>query len=123
MEGQCGCGLNSNVFEIFQGQDKTMTLRALYQQSGLPLDLTSCTEIVVALPKNDGTTIQLKLSLTQVAIVSPPVAGQITVPITAVNSALLNVGLRQNIDVAYTIGGLVTVVRYFEALTVLQSPV
>jgi len=118
---QCGC--EPNVFEIFQGEDKTMSMRVAFQQTGLPLDLTECTEINVALPKNDGTFINLLLSLAQVSIVSPAVAGQIQVPITNENSAVLNVGLRQNVDVAFTIGGLITVVRFLGALSVIQSPV
>lgn len=112
-----------NTFDIFTGEDKVMSMRVAFQQTGLPLDLTSCTEINVALPKNDGTFIDLLLSLAQVVIVSPPVAGQIQVPISAANSALLNVGTGQDVDVAFTISAKVTVVRFAKVLNVLQSPV
>ena len=98
-----------------------MTMRAIYQPSGLPLDLTSCTEISVALPNADGTFTNLLLSLDQVSIVSPANLGTITVAITHTVSALLNVGVLQNVDVTFTIGGLITVVRFFQALSVFES--
>ena len=122
MNGPCTCDVcGGGPFQIFQGQDKTMSMRAAYQQTGLPLDLTSCTEISVALPNADGTFTNLLLSMSQVVITSPPVVGSFTVPITHTVSALLNVGERQNIDVAFTIGGLITIVRFFEALSVFES--
>jgi hypothetical protein len=99
-----------------------MSMRTAYQQSGLPLDLTSCSEINVALPNADGTTTNLLLSDSQVVITSPAVAGQFAVPITHEVSSLLNVGDFQNVDVAFTISGLITVVRFWQALTVLESP-
>jgi len=114
---QCSGG----PFEIFTGQDKTMNLRAAYLATGLPLDLTSCTEIVVNLLNADGTNTTLKLSLDQVSIISPAVLGQISVPISAAVSALLNVGELQNVDVAFTISGLVTIVRFFQALSVFET--
>ena len=123
MNGQCECGNSPcpQPFEIFQGQDKTMSMRAAFAQTGLPLDLTSCTEIAVALPNADGTVTNLLLSLSEVAITSPALAGAFTVPITATVSALLNVGLLQNIDVAFTISGLITIVRFFQALSVFET--
>jgi hypothetical protein len=116
----CNCAA-SGPFEIFTGQDKTMSMRAAYSNTGLPLDLTSCTEISVSLPNADGTFTTLLLTASQVAITSPANLGQITVPITHTVSALLNVGELQNVDVAFTIGGLVTIVRFFQALSVLES--
>lgn len=114
---------NQGPFEIFTGQDKTMSMLALYPKTSLPLDLTSCTEISVALPNADGTFTSLKLSATQVAITSPANLGSFTVPIAAAVSALLNVGELQNIDVAFTISGLITIVRFFQSLSVFESPV
>lgn len=100
-----------------------MPMLAIYPKTKLPLDLTTCTEIKVALPNADGTFTLLLLSASQVAITSPANLGSITVPISATISALLNVGERQNVDVAFTIGGLITIVRFFQALSVLESPV
>lgn len=120
MEGN-NCNCNPNVFEIFTGEDKEMSMRVVSQPGNLPLDLTECTQIDVAIPNADGTFTNLTLTDSQVAITSPPVAGQFVVTITNEESALFNVGLRQNIDVALTISGLVTIVRFFEAFSVLES--
>jgi hypothetical protein len=126
MESFEGCNCSSclpTTFEIFTGQDKTMTLQAKFQQPPqLPLDLTECTAITVNLPNADGTFTELTLAGDQLSIISPANYGQISVPILAAVSAILNVGPRQNVDVDYTIGGLITTVRYVGALTVLQSP-
>lgn len=109
------------VFTIFQGDAKTMKLRAAYKNTYLPFDLTSCTEIVVNLPKADGTFAQRKLSAGQVAITSPAVLGLFTCPIADDLSPLLNVGELQNVDVAFTVSGSQTTVRYYEALSVFQG--
>lgn len=111
----------ANVFEIFNNQDKTMSMSVVYQGTNFPLDLTSCTEINVALPNADGTYTNLLLSLSQVTIVSPANLGRISVPISKTVAALLNVAVLQNIDVAFTISGLVTTVRFFQALTVIEA--
>lgn len=115
---QCGA---PTVFEIFTGEDKTMSMKVAYEDTSNPLDLSSCTEIVVSLPAKTGQRLLLKLSLNQVAITSPGVLGNFTATISAVNSALLNVGVGQDVVVYFTIGGLVTIVRYFQVLTVLES--
>jgi hypothetical protein len=112
-----------NVFEIFQGDSKAMNLKAVYAETFTPLDLTSCTEIVVSLPNADGTTSQLRLSLAQVAISSPAVLGSFVVSASAIGSVsqLLNVGELQTFYVAFTISGLVTTIPYVNALSVLAS--
>ena len=122
MESNCACN-STNAFVIFTGQDKTMNLQSVTPlQSGfIPLDLTSCTQINVALPNADGTFTSLLLTDSQISIVSPANLGQIQVPITHTVSALLNVGELQNIDVAYTISGEITIVRFFQALTVIEA--
>lgn len=108
-----------NPFVIFTGDAKTLPLRIAYS-TGLPVDLTSCTEIVVNLPNADGTFTQLKLSLSQVAITSPALLGQFTTPISAVKSALLNIGELQNVDVTFTISGSPFTVRFYQALSVFE---
>lgn len=113
------CGCVPQVFEIFTGQDKTLPMVALYQ-NGSPLDLTECTEINVQLPNADGTHTVLLLSLGQVAITSPTNLGRFSAPITAQTSSLLNTGELQNIDVSFTIDGLITAVRFYQALTVVE---
>lgn len=107
-------------FTIFQGDAKVMPLKLVYAQSGNPVDLTSCTEIVVNLANTDGTIEQLKLSLDEVAIVSPPVLGQFTANITSDISALLNAGELQSVDVTFTIGSAPQTIRFFNALSVFE---
>lgn len=112
--------LQQNVFSIFQGDDKVMSLKAIYAENGDPLDLTSCTEIDVALPNADGTFAHRLLSTGQVAITSPALLGKITCPISAAVSALMNLGELQNLDVVFTIASKKTTVRFASALSVFQ---
>lgn len=114
------CGTNQ-PFEIFTGQDKTISLRVIDGATGLPLDLTDCTEIIVSLPNADGTFTNLALSDTQVLITSPAILGGFTAPITNEVSSILNVGVLQSFNVSFTISGLVTIVNFFQGLNVLQT--
>ncbi len=107
-------------FSIFTTDKKTMPLRLAYVGTGLPFDLTSCTEIVVNLPIAGGGVTQLKLSLSQVAIVAPANLGQFTCLITAVVSALLNVGELQDVDVTFTVSAAPFTVRFYQALSVFE---
>lgn len=118
MNNSCFC--SGTPFVIFTGQDKTLSMKVIDTQ-GTPLDLTDCTEIKIALPNADGTFTNLLLSMSEVAITTPAILGAFTAPITSIVSALLNVGEIQNIDVAFTISGLITVVRFFQSLTVLEQ--
>jgi hypothetical protein len=117
---KCGCAQQSGPFSIFTGDAKTMPLRIASSDTGLPIDLTSCTEIVINLPNADGSFTQLKQSLSQVVIVSPALLGQITALITSVNSAKLNIGELQDVDVTFTIGGNPFTVRFYQALSVFE---
>jgi hypothetical protein len=109
-------------FTIFLGDANTIGFRVV-GGSGCasdPIDLTDCTEIVVNIPNADGTFLQLKLSLSQVVITSPPVLGKFTVAITSDQSALFNTGEFQNIDVTLTISGQVFTVPFIQALSVFE---
>jgi hypothetical protein len=107
-------------FSIFLGDAKTMPMKLVYQQNGNPFDLTDCTEIVVNIQNTDGSYTQLKLSLTEVAITSPPTNGRLTDTITSEESALLNVGENQNVDVTFTISSNPMTVRFWNALSVFE---
>lgn len=109
-----------NVFSIFTGDVKTLNLRAVYQESGQPLDLTACTELVINLPMASGAFLQLKLSLAQVTIASPAVLGNFSAAITALQSASLFIGELQDFDVTFTISGNPFTVRYYAALSVFE---
>lgn len=111
------------TFSIFQGDNKTMYLKAVNSAcggTGDPLDLTSCTEIVVNLPNADGTITQRKLSLAQVTITSPAALGKFSLLISSAISLVLNVGEFQNVDVTFTISGQIFTVPFLAALSVYE---
>ncbi len=107
-------------FTIYTGDAKTMSLRVA-SSTGLPVDLSSCTEIIISLPNADGTFTQLKFSMAQVLITSPAVLGQFTASITSLVSALLNVGELQSFNVTFTVGSQVFTVPYVNALSVFET--
>ena len=108
-------------FTIFTGDDKTMPLKVVQGScTGGPLDLTSCTEIDVALPNANGTFSHRLLSLGEVAIVSPALLGRFTCLITSAISALLNPGQAQDVDVTFTIAAREFTVRFYAALSVFE---
>jgi hypothetical protein len=113
--------MQRNTFSIFTGDDKVMNLKAVYAENGDPLDLTSCTEIIVNLPIAAGGFAHLKLSTSGVAIVTPAILGKFTATIASVVSELLNIGEFQNVDVSFTISGKIFTVRFLEALSVFQG--
>lgn len=119
------CNNISPVFSIFLGDAKTLTLVAVTSNGDAippykPLDLTSCTEIVISLPNEDGSYLELKLSLSDVVIQSPAVLGTFSADIGAIDSALLNVGELQTFNVTFTIGAEVFTVPYTNALSVYE---
>ena len=111
------------VFSIFQGDAKTIYLKAVNQQCGNlgdPLDLTDCTEIVINLANADGSITQLKLTDGQVTITDPAVLGKFSAPISASVSGALNVGEFQTFDVTFQIGTEIFTVPYLQALSVFE---
>lgn len=116
-------------FPIFLGDAKSMPFLAVVLgciqavSNGVPstpLDLTSCTEIVVTLPNADGTYLNLKLSLYQVVIDKADL-GSFHAVISSVESALLNVGQYQSISVTFTISGNPMTLEFPQGLSVYQS--
>lgn len=109
-------------FTIYTGDAETMTLKAVYAQNGDPLDLTDCTEIVIALPNADGTSTLLRKSVgSGVVVVDPAVLGKFSAAISSDVSEVLNVGELQSFNVTFTIGPKVFTVPYVQALSVLQG--
>lgn len=97
-----------------------MRLRAVYRDSGSPLDLTDADEITVILPNADGTTSELTLTGGDVVIATPAVLGDFSVIIDSAVSALLNPGIEQNFDVVFEISGKEFTVSYQQALSVFE---
>ncbi len=110
------------TFTIYLGDQKTMYLRAVNETYyGIPLDLSSCDEIDIALPNADGTFAHRLLSEAEVSITSPAILGQFSTSIPSAVSALLNPGLGQSIEVTFTIGAQIFTVGYFGALNVREA--
>lgn len=98
--------LIQQVFEIFLADAKLLPLKALYQGSFAPLDLTNCVQIEVQLPLSQaagGGFTNLLLSAGQVEITSPPNLGLFAVPITTNISSTLQPGTLQDIFAVFTI--------------------
>lgn len=85
---------------------------------GSPVDLTTCTEIDIALPKEGGGFTHLKLSDDEVEIVGSPLLGKFSAAISSEVSATLKVGQLQNLDVTFTIGADALTIRFAAALSV-----
>lgn len=98
-----------------------LQLKTVTDGGSNPVDLTSCTEIDVALPNQDGTFAHLLLTLGEVVIVPSALLGNFSATITEEISALLQVGVLLNFNVTFTISGLKTTVQYFQALSVYQG--
>lgn len=109
-----------DAFVIFTGDDKTMFLKALYESSLDPVNLTACTEIDIALPLADGSFAHRLLSLGQVSIIAPSLLGKFSAQIPSTVSAQLEIGEFQYFDVTFTISGEKTTIRYFKSLTVFE---
>lgn len=113
--------MNPCPFSIYQGDAKTMELKAIQDSAtGDPLDLTDVDEIVINLLKADGTILQLKLSDDEVVVADPPVLGKFSAAISAEDSALLNVGELQTFDVTFTFGEDIFTIPYLAALSVFE---
>lgn len=115
------CNGSLPVFSIFQGDSKTMNLAAVYANFGGPLDLTSCTQIVITLPNADGTVSTLSLTDDEVTIGETPVLGLFSAPISSEVSAVLNPGELQNFNVTFTISGQIFTVPYVQSLSVFEG--
>lgn len=112
-----------NTFTIFTGDSKTMNLKVVAAGNYDPLDLTTCTEIDVALPLAGGGFAHRLLSDSQVTVPSPATSGKFNVSVPSDVSALLKVGTLQGFDVTFTIGSVIKTVRFENALSVFERPI
>ena len=113
---------NQTTFSLFLGDAVTMNLSLIQDapNNGVPVDLTSCTEIGVFLPNADGTISELTLSGGAVVVTSPAVLGQFKVSISTAVSLLLNEGVNQTFSVTFTIGANTFTIPYSQALSVYE---
>lgn len=81
---------------IIQGEDRTIALY-VQKEDGKPFDLGAPTEIIVKFKKTDNTTLEKKLTDTDVVIVSAP-RGELTVLLSDADTALLKIVDRADIE-------------------------
>jgi hypothetical protein len=108
-----------NKITIIRKEDRTLQL-AISESSGQPYDLTGVTEIEIELDKEDGTTLELKYTDSEIAVVAAK-AGTIAVTITDTQSADLLIGTAMDFQAAITIGGLIRRVQWTGLLTVVEE--
>lgn len=117
------CG--TATFTIFLGDNKPIYLRVNYAgvdgaPLGDPVDLTTCTEIIMSLPKADGTFAQLKLTDNDITIEDARL-GKYMAQIDEVTSALLQVGPFQTFTVQFTFADdTIYGVDYYQGLSVVE---
>lgn len=109
----------TNSITIIRAEDRILQL-GINESNGSPYNLTGATEIKLELENEDGTTMDLKYTDSEIAIVTSA-AGTIAVTITDTQTALLKVGNSMDFDVAITIGGLIRKARFEGLLTVLDE--
>jgi hypothetical protein len=109
----------SNPITIIRGEDRTVQL-GVRNADGSPYDLSGATEIVITLENENGTTTDFKLSLGAMAVVTP-LAGLMSLTITAAQSAILKVGNTMDMQASITSSGLIRKVLFEGILTVLKE--
>jgi hypothetical protein len=109
----------NSAITIIRGEDRTIQL-GIREANGGPYNLTSVTEIKIYLENEDGTSLDLKYTDSEISIVSE-VAGIIAVTITVAQSALLKTGNSMDMQASITIGGLVRKVLFEGLLTVIED--
>jgi hypothetical protein len=111
--------LVENKITIIRGEDRTLQL-GIMEPNGAPYNLTGASEIIVALPNEDDTFLQLKYTESKVTVVSAT-AGSISATLTAAQSAVLKVGNSMDAQGSITIGGLKRKVVWSGLLTVIEE--
>lgn len=94
--------------QIVQGEAFSIVLKLRRNKGYDPVDLSAATAITVAFPNADGTWHTESLAGGGVTRVSGPSDGDISVAMTAAETALLKAGAYQNVEITYTISGSLT---------------
>lgn len=108
------------AFRIYTGDAKVMNLRFV-DRYGNPIDLTNCTEIKVIFQNADGTETALTVTNGDVIIPTPKILGNAQVSIPSDVSTVLNIGEYQDFTATLTIGGDISTVPFYEALSVFET--
>ena len=109
----------SNKIAIIRGEDRVLQL-GINESNGNPYDLTSATQIEMQLENEDGSMLELKLTDSEIAVVTAK-AGTIAVTLTDTQTALLKVGISMDFQVAITIGGLIRRAQFEGLLDVIED--
>lgn len=109
--------------DIVQGEDKEIVVQLHDEAAGQYLDLTSVSDITVALKKADGTKLEKKLSVTGEVVVLAATSGKFKAVLNNTDTAALKKGIQPifiTIDVSTTKTILVKGLE--EAVNVLEQP-
>lgn len=107
---------------LVQGADALIDLFVRDKKTKFPVDISGATEIVVILQNTDLTFLELKLSLSQVAIINGP-GGYYQATVTNVQSALLKLSaapLYSDVEAHITISAKETIVLYPQSLNIVS---
>lgn len=122
--GNASCDNPCGVVTINQGQDTTLVISLTSQLTGYPFDLTGASEVEADFQNADGTSLNLKLTTTGIAIVNAP-GGVFSATMTAAQTNLLQAASGNGFAsfiVKVTIGGKILVVNFFNALQIVPPP-
>lgn len=107
--------------QIYQGEDKILTVRLVSAQTKLPFDISLATEIIAAFMNADQTTLEVKKSTGGITILNGP-GGAMQITLTSVQTALLAVASGdgyQSFQLQITIGGKITIVQLPNSIQVI----
>lgn len=93
---------------ITQGEEKVLNVPVTYETTGLPVDITSASEIIAAFKKSDNTVLQKKLTTSGIVILNGP-GGIFQILLSATDTAGLATGSGdgyQSITVKIVIAGV-----------------
>ena len=112
--------------QIIAGADAVLDVKLINQQTGDPLDLSAATEIEAILLNADNSFLELKLSLSQIVLISGP-GGHFQIIIPAASSALLALSpvpspsvpaSNSDMEIHLTIGGKLTIINLIGVVTI-----
>ena len=109
--------------KIITGEDRNgtrpITIRLTSESNGLPFDLTGVTEITVCFKNADST--DLSKTIGSGVTVTNAAGGQFKVELDDLETALLNIGDNQNIEVAVEFGTQKTIIQLLQVLNVVEA--
>lgn len=111
----------NKTISIIQGSDRSFNVNILRKNTLKPFDLTAATEITACFPNEDGTTLMVSLTNTEIEIVGDPMLGEIKIKLNNTQTAALEEGDDLSIQIDIDIGPDKSIVQLVGVLTVIES--